>query len=239
MCGDGVCSPGEEAVFCPQDCATSCEHAACDTGAALASGCSACVSAVCASDAYCCTMAWDNQCVNGASAACGACCGNGTCDNTEDCGSCTADCGACPPPLCAHSVCLTGAALSLTSCEDPCVEEVCAQKPSCCGNATFDDSCQALADQLCGADPCLTAVCAALPACCTQGFAQACVDLAITTCQTGCDCAHSICAEGDALDPGCNPCAKAVCEADSYCCATGWDGVCVGEVTAICNITCQ
>src|SRR5262245_54247705 len=53
-------------------------------------------------------LALEGECGDGAcgegedcgscSADCGACpwCGDGTCNGTEDCGSCSSDCGACP-----------------------------------------------------------------------------------------------------------------------------------------------
>jgi hypothetical protein len=198
------------------------------------------VGAVCAADDYCCTMSWDAQCAGEAAQTCGSCCGNGKCDNTEDCKSCASDCGPCAPdPTCPHSVCLTGAALDPQKCRAACADQVCAQKPACCGNATWDGSCSILATQLCGADPCIAAVCAAMPACCSTGWTQACVDKAKTTCQTQCDCAHSICDMGGPLAATCNPCAKSICKADGYCCTSNWDGYCTAETESICGITCQ
>ena len=268
VCGDGVCSPGESAVFCPQDCGPgattssggtgggvggtgggagvggadggpACDHAPCDTGGPMSGACDPCAAMVCASDAYCCTTAWDAQCVTEAGGKCGACCGNGTCNQGEDCKSCPAACGACPPvAACAHDACVAGAALAPTKCHDPCVAAVCAQKPACCGNGSWNASCEVLAAQLCGADPCVTAVCGATPACCTSGWTQACVDAAKTACPTPCNCAHGICDPGGALSAGCSPCAKAVCQADAYCCATAWDGTCKGEVGSVCGIVC-
>lgn len=40
-----------------------CAHDECVTGTALEDGCSECVTAVCARDAFCCTMEWDDLCV--------------------------------------------------------------------------------------------------------------------------------------------------------------------------------
>lgn len=48
-------------------------------------------------------------------------------------------------------------------------------------------------------------------------------------------CAHSICSSGGALTSSCDPCVTKVCAQDSYCCATAWDGQCVGEVASICG----
>jgi len=52
-------------------------------------------------------------------------------------------------------------------------------------------------------------------------------------------CAHSICAQGAALDAACDPCATQICAADSFCCTNSWDRQCVGEVATICQQKCQ
>jgi hypothetical protein len=49
-------------VVCPAP--TDCEHDECTTGVALDPTCSTCADAVCVVDAYCCTTAWDDQCVS-------------------------------------------------------------------------------------------------------------------------------------------------------------------------------
>ncbi|MCU1277847.1 MAG: branched-chain amino acid transporter2C amino acid-binding protein, partial [bacterium] len=45
---------------------SSCAHDECTIGTKLTKGCSACVSAVCATgaDPYCCSTTWDTTCVN-------------------------------------------------------------------------------------------------------------------------------------------------------------------------------
>ena len=78
-----------------------------------------------------------------------------------------------------------------------------------------------------------------MPDCCTDAWSPACVELAKTACSTPCDCAHSVCAEGDKLDAMCNPCVSAVCEADPFCCDASWDGLCKNEVGPICGIDCN
>ncbi|KAJ3024942.1 UNVERIFIED_CONTAM: hypothetical protein HDU68_007640 [Siphonaria sp. JEL0065] len=55
--------------------ATSCAHSVCTAGALLKSGCSACVTAVCNADSYCCSNSWDSICVGEVNTYCGA----GTC----------------------------------------------------------------------------------------------------------------------------------------------------------------
>ncbi|MDB4971053.1 MAG: hypothetical protein JWN44_6742 [Myxococcales bacterium] len=54
----------------------------------------------------------------------------------------------------------------------------------------------------------------------------------------GATCAHSICATGARLTASCDPCATRICAADSYCCTTAWDNICVNEVRTVCAQTC-
>jgi len=51
----------------------------------------------------------------------------------------------------------------------------------------------------------------------------------------GASCAHDLCTTGALLAPTCDACAAAVCVADSYCCQTAWDSICVGEVSTVCS----
>ena len=51
-------------------------------------------------------------------------------------------------------------------------------------------------------------------------------------------CTHPICSAGVKLTKACDPCAASVCTADSYCCNTKWDAICVGEVASVCGQTC-
>jgi hypothetical protein len=79
--GGGGNGPGDMAMSvhdmaqAPQDLAkpadmvvvSSCAHDECTTGAKLKTGCSACVTAVCAKDSLCCsssTIGWDSTCVS-------------------------------------------------------------------------------------------------------------------------------------------------------------------------------
>ncbi|KAJ3078810.1 hypothetical protein HDU99_000371 [Rhizoclosmatium hyalinum] len=52
-------------------------------------------------------------------------------------------------------------------------------------------------------------------------------------------CPHSVCVAGSVpLSSSCSACAKAVCDADSYCCTTAWDQTCVDEVASYCSSSC-
>ncbi len=53
-------------------------------------------------------------------------------------------------------------------------------------------------------------------------------------------CAHSTCSAGGVLEASCDTCVASICAADPYCCNTGWDNICIGEVASVCNAnTCQ
>jgi hypothetical protein len=50
-------------------------------------------------------------------------------------------------------------------------------------------------------------------------------------------CAHSVCAEGEKLDPACSECATIICseDVDPYCCNTEWDDICTGRIAEHCG----
>ncbi|MEM6791417.1 MAG: hypothetical protein AAF928_09420 [Myxococcota bacterium] len=48
-------------------------------------------------------------------------------------------------------------------------------------------------------------------------------------------CVHSVCEEGDRMAADCNSCATKICDADPYCCNTGWDSLCTGAVASLCG----
>lgn len=52
-------------------------------------------------------------------------------------------------------------------------------------------------------------------------------------------CSHSLCVTGAKLVPSCDPCVKAVCKKDSYCCHKKWDSQCVSELNDSCNDRCN
>jgi hypothetical protein len=48
-------------------------------------------------------------------------------------------------------------------------------------------------------------------------------------------CEHQECTTGVKLEADCSPCAKAICEADAYCCDNEWDDICTGAVASLCS----
>jgi hypothetical protein len=53
---------------CATACTAGCSHSECDIGPPLKTGCSACATAVCTTDAFCCTTDWDATCQSEAKA---------------------------------------------------------------------------------------------------------------------------------------------------------------------------
>lgn len=120
---------------------------------------------------------------------------------------------------CDHAVCATGAKLDSTC--DPCATKLCAADPYCCG-VEWDATCVGEVTSICGQSCTITPTAGDTDG----GDASAA-------------CAHPICASGGALDAACDPCATKLCAADPYCCGVAWDATCVGEVTAICGLSCK
>ncbi|UQA60557.1 zinc metalloprotease [Polyangium aurulentum] len=121
--------------------------------------------------------------------------------------------GSVPPPsgTCAHDKCVTGAALDAAACGDV-VKSVCAANSACCTTA-WDSTCVAQVYSV------------GKSAACTMG-----------------SCTHSACTTGAKLVKGCDGATgvtTTICNADSYCCNTGWDSTCVSEVASIAGKTCN
>jgi hypothetical protein len=111
---DSACV-NEVGIYCPGGCGgtTTCTHGPCSTGTALNSQCSACVSAVCAADPYCCNTqsgSWDSTCVTEAQAE----------------SACSSECSG----GCAHSECSKGG--PLTSGCSSCASAICGGDAFCC-----------------------------------------------------------------------------------------------------------
>jgi len=66
---------------------------------------------------------------------------------------------------------------------------------------------------------------------CANGLDEDCDGVA----DNGCVCPFGLCeTPGIPMVDGCDPCVTQVCAADPFCCATAWDGLCVGEVETVC-----
>ena len=162
----------------------TCAHDDCTTGGALANGCNACVSSICAVDPYCCTTGWDSICVGEVGSVCGQTCGS----------------------QCAHDECKTGG--TLTSGCDTCVTAICLVDSYCCATA-WDRLCVNEVGSVCGkscsggptcahpicstggklttgCDPCVTKVCATDSYCCSTSWDSICVGEVSSICGQSC-----------------------------------------------------
>ncbi|MBW2458047.1 MAG: hypothetical protein JRI68_26315 [Deltaproteobacteria bacterium] len=146
-------------------------------------------------------------------------CGNNVCQPTEFC--CNPSCGICAPhggacieiacmPECGHDECALGDALT-ANCS-PCATDVCAIDPYCC-STSWDQICVQEAGDLC-------------PKCGAEPEPEPEPE----------QCTHDECATGAKLVSGCSECATTVCTADSYCCDTAWDALCVKEAGQLCGL---
>jgi hypothetical protein len=112
-------------------------------------------------------------------------------------------------------------------------EETCASCPADCGACVCGDG-LCTAGETCVACPADCGECVCGDGVCGAGECATCE----ADCPGGCACPHDMCVTGEKLDPTCEPCVVMVCAADSYCCDTYWDGLCVSEVTSICGKDC-
>jgi hypothetical protein len=98
-------------------------------------------------------------------------------------------------------------------------------------------------------EACVADICAADSFCCTNAWDAMCVAEVRTVCDSlACaeangSCTHSLCTSGAALVNSCDSskadCVSAVCNVDSFCCTSAWDGTCVSEVDTVCGNNCH
>ncbi len=141
-------------------------------------GCSdaMCCQAVCAVDAFCCDVQWDQQCTIEATDYCTGCGG-------VSAGSCAQAHGTphCNDQLCCEAVCAIDAFCCATQWDGICADEAVGLCYSCGGDAT--GPCKvAHAGGYCNDTSCCGLVCAADPFCCASQWDGLCVDGALELC---------------------------------------------------------
>jgi hypothetical protein len=114
---------------------------------------------------------------------------------------------------------------------------------SCGGGGTFEgDCCEAKDTPGCDDDTVTACVCGMDDFCCDNKWDSTCVTLAKSECDLDCGGTpvdHDCCVSGTAGcdDPTVEAC---VCAADSFCCSTNWDDMCVAKVgTLLCAPSCD
>lgn len=196
---------------CAQPITGTCLHPLCDQGGALKTGCHACVNSICAVDPYCCNTFWDGLCVAEVQSVCGLSCSTG--NWTQACVDqvetvCNAFCEE--DAACNHDKCYVGPGLNL-GC-DPCVDQICAIDPACCGQGTCThNACDEGNPLVAGCDPCVASICAADPYCCNTWWDSICVGEVSTVCGASCPLAGG---------------------------QTSWSSACVAKVASVCGETC-
>ncbi len=234
-CGDGFCDVGAGECGCPADClgnpACDCEHGVCDgDGAPLAAACDPIVACVCETFPECCEERWFPHCANEANACGAGCpeCGDGTCDGpiaSEDCVTCTADCGDCPAPVdCGDGTCDPSVG-ECSNCAADCLEH-----PLCpCAH----DQCLEGGPLVAQCSDCATAVCDTFPFCCEEEWTFFCTNRAAEVCAGSCpSCGDGTC-DGLAFGEDCLSCG-----ADCGLCPDCGDGFCDGSISETCT-TCE
>jgi hypothetical protein len=200
-----------------------------------------CQDAVCSADAFCCETLWDGACAASAQTLCPDLCGGGggsTCCTAQQTPGC--DDTACQDLICAQdSFCCNNTWDQV--CADAAIAqcEVCGGgggNPACPGT---NDCCVASPDGTagCSDEACCNAVCAADSFCCSTQWDAICASQAVGLCGCVVTCPesdHDCYTEGI---PGCTDvdCCALVCSADSFCCSTAWDGLCVSQAFSFCG----
>jgi V8-like Glu-specific endopeptidase len=116
----------------------TCSHDLCTAGAKVTKSCDACAAKICATDSYCCSTAWDAQCVGEVASVCGlSTCGGSSSGGSSSDGS---------SGNCSHSVCSTGTKLQ-SGC-DSCVSAICGADSYCC-TTKWDAQCVQEVAQFC------------------------------------------------------------------------------------------
>ena len=182
------------------------------------------------------TLACDGAC-NFDTSGCTAppTCPDGTCDATETCSSCPADCGGC----CGDAICDAGVGEDCVSCPADCTPcgscgdpsicepgESCPTCPECCGGSCGDGTCDVTAGESCGNCP---------GDCCSCNLDGVC-DSALEDCSTcpgDCPC---VC--GDGLCAGIETCATCPIDCCGPACGDGFCDAAAGEDCFICPGDC-
>jgi len=190
-------------------------------------------------------------------------CGDGTCDDDEDCGTCEDDCGACGP-VCGDGICDIGETCSTCGADCGCSgSEICGitdanPTPHCMSPPDCEEPCYLLSGAPCSCDaghcgcPSGTVCCdpddddcdADKFGCapeeeepsCGDGVCDEGFDEDCYTCSEDCGscCGNGVCDE--ALDEDCETCEEDCGECEPYC----GDGLCMPEIGEDCEcVDCE
>ncbi len=206
----------------------------------------ACASAVCFSDALCCTAEWDQEC---ASLARGLCCGLPGCGNScnESCVS-PHDAPYCDSPYCCTAVCAEDPYCCTVGWDSFCVKTALARCASGCGNVESGSCFIGHLTRGCADMVCCIEICRTDPFCCDTNWDDACGSAA----QAATQCESTLeCGDENAMDccvvhyesPKCRDqdCCDAVCALDTenICRDFFWDAYCVELALGSADCSCR
>jgi hypothetical protein len=136
----------------------------------------ACCEAVCAADPFCCDVAWDGICADGAADLCG--CDSGVCGPGS--GDCCSDNGTpgCDDVTCCEAVCAVDPFCCETSWDGICADEA----ADMCSGCSSSDCCEANGTPGCDNQSCQDTVCAVDPFCCNIAWDSICAGEASDLC---------------------------------------------------------
>ena len=195
----------------------------------------ACASAVCFSDALCCTATWDEGCV---SLARGLCCGLPGCGNACN-GSCILphDSPYCDNPFCCAAVCAEDPACCSLGWDGYCVKVALRRCATGCGNVESGSCFIGHGTSGCADARCCIAICRNDPFCCDSSWDSSCGEQAqadIANCGSTLECGDENAGDCCVIhfdSPKCRDaaCCDAVCALDTenFCRDFAWDSYCV------------
>ncbi len=225
---DGVCASRAVAecnLACPGNCCATSDEAGCLDEAVA--------NQVCATMPSCCDDGWSAACAAEAASS-GHCTSSASCCNAD-----AADTPYCDDPAVVVCTCTVDPYCCEVDWDLACVQTAvsdcklvgCPVTPGPCCSTSVNPGCN---------DPKVeNMVCLGDPSCCANAWDEQCLGAAIGAgaCSSNQDC----CAASGT--PGCNQTGVMSCVcvdlADTYCCSSAWDAVCVAEAEGDCALSCN
>ena len=240
------CRPNCTVGECPDS-----DHTCCTTGAP---GCTAldCCESVCAVDSFCCTTAWDRDCIAEAISVCGLSC-EFCADADHDC--CIHGAPGCNDAACCGAVCAADSFCCIVEWDTICINEAEGYCNIKCGGpcGTAGHGCCQTGALGCDDVACCELFCShADKFCCSIAWDSVCVAEIMRSYCDELPCLNLPCCSGtcDPSNPhdcstvgvaGCNEvaCCQKICCVDPFCCQTEWDANCVNEASLFCAAPCE
>lgn len=198
-----------------------------------------CCNSVCVVDPTCCSLAWDQPCVDYSNLVCQEL----SCGSAQAISCCIShNQPYCDDPECCKTVCAFDPVCCTTRWDTTCVSEAitfCTTVSCVCGGGGPAADCFTVhAPPGCNALSCCDSVCLADPFCCAATWDASCVAAARLNCAQNPSCGGA--GSGSCLvphpSPGCDDpgCCDSVCRVQPECCTIAWDATCVKLVAEEC-----